>query len=121
MEAKVLDKEAVTSMPEPSKAVPQAHEKVTDSTYFSGKTEFASTVVGKNPQGGELQITKRELSHGYEVSFRTGGRTPAELTGWFTSYDIAEKASRVYLNRLWDADKADKEYKAKVELEQKSA
>lgn len=69
--------------------------------FFSNDGEWVATSVGQSPAGNALRVVKRRDGGGYELSW-TSGELPNHLRGWFTTFDKAEAAARVYLAGLWD-------------------
>lgn len=63
---------------------------------------WAATEVGETPNGNLLQIVKREGGAGYRLGLRNGGVLPNEMTGWYTSFQKAEDAGRIWLAQEWD-------------------
>ena len=86
----------------PTKEVPLAESGFIGKDYFSDMNEWQATVVGKTPSGNQLQITKRREGTGYELSLRNGGTMPAKYTGWYTTYEKAEEAARLFLSLQWE-------------------
>lgn len=75
--------------------------------FFSSENEWEATVIGRTPSNKEMQVVKRSDGHGYTIQWRQGGQIPDELQGWFTSYDKASQAGLVYLNKMWDKERAE--------------
>ena len=86
----------------PTKEVPMAESGFIGKDYFSDMNEWQATGVGKTPSGNIVQITKRHEGTGYELSLRNGGTMPAKYTGWYTTYEKAEEAARLFLSLQWD-------------------
>lgn len=78
--------------------VPMAEEGHIGGDFWNSDQEWAATQIGQTKGGKTVQVVKRSEGMGYEVNFREGGEKPAQLDGWFTSYDKAEQAARTYLN-----------------------
>ena len=100
----------VAELPEganPFEAVSPKPTGQIDSNFFNQEQEWEATIIGQTPEGRTVQVKKRQMSHGYEISYRNGAAVPKELQGWFTSYDVAEKTARTFLNRKWDEVKAE--------------
>lgn len=57
----------------------------------------ASKVEVQN--GKDLKVLRTDGSSLFRVGFDGGGKLPDELTGLYTSEDVAEKAIRAYLVR----------------------
>jgi hypothetical protein len=86
----------------PTKEVPMAQSGFIGKDYFSDMNEWQATVIGQTPNGNNLQITKRQEGTGYELSLRNGGSMPAKYSGWYTTYEKAEEAARLFLSLQWE-------------------
>lgn len=73
--------------------------------FFGDDENWKATVVGKSPAGAELAVTKRAIGNGYELMYRRG-TLPDSLRGWYTTFDKAAEAGRVYLAQLWEEARA---------------
>jgi hypothetical protein len=90
----------------PSEPVQQAAQGQIQSDFWH-QGEWDATVIGQTPGNTKNVQVKKDLNGSmYTVSFREGGELPQELRGKFTSYDVAEKTARTYLNRQWDEHNA---------------
>lgn len=88
----------------PTDKVEQKQEGIIGQDFFDKNNEWSATVLGELPTGEHLQVMKR-AEHGYYLAYREGLKSvPREIQGWWTNYDKAEQAGRVYLNQLWDQD-----------------
>lgn len=86
----------------PKEPVQQAAQGQIQSDFWH-QGEWDATVIGQTPGNTKNVQVKKDLDGSmYTISFREGGELPQELRGKFTSYDVAEKQARTYLNRLWD-------------------
>lgn len=99
-ETKVIFREP-TEQELPREEVPRNDGGFIGKNFFTDDGEWKNTVIGKSPNGAELCVTKRLGGMGYELRYN-GGKLPTKLTGWFTSYDKAEEAARIYLAEMWD-------------------
>lgn len=75
-----------------------------DSDFWNQDDEWKATVIGETPTGNEVQVAKRPEGSGYILQLRKGGELPAAYKGWYTSYDKARDAGRVYLNEVNSAE-----------------
>lgn len=105
-----MDEDKVKTEPteeqRPHDSVRAAHEGSIGTNFFDQSEDWKATVIGETPGGAKVQVNKREDGTGYRISFHEGGTLPAELSGWFTTYDKAEQAARGYLNRKWEEENA---------------
>jgi len=93
----------------PTDKVPMADTGRVGQDFFNREEEWSATVLGETPEGKNLQVMKGKgnQSNGFYLGWREGlGDKPKEISGWFTSYDKAEQAGRVYLNKQWDEARA---------------
>ena len=88
----------------PKDTVRNEHEGTIGTDFWNPEGDWKSTVIGETPNGGRLQVMKREEGVGYRLAWQNGGVLPPECEGWFTSYDKAEQSARAYLNRIWESD-----------------
>lgn len=72
--------------------------------FFTDANEWKSTLVGNTPNGAGVSIVKRPEGTGYKLS--STGSLPESLKGWFTTYQKAEEAARVYLVGMWEKARA---------------
>lgn len=93
--------EEPTAEQRPLDQVPQANTGFIGQDFFTSDDQWAKTVIGELPGGKVVQVVKRAEGQGYEIQYQ-GGNIPAELQGWFTTYEKAEGAARVYLASKWE-------------------
>lgn len=62
---------------------------LTERTWFAGRT----------PSGKGIQFKRCPRSGKYLIEFMEGGQVPAELTGLWTSRDVAQFAVNKYLEK----------------------
>lgn len=100
-----LKKANPTPEQNPTDKVSPAHTGTVDQDFFNKEEQWTATVIGELPTGETIQIKKKNdnAGAGFYVSYREGLKTvPKPYDGWYTSYDKAEQAARVFLNRSWD-------------------
>lgn len=101
-----LNFEEPTEEQNPTDVKPQAHEGIVGNDFFDPQGEWAATALGETPDGKTVQVKKREDGAGYRICYREGLSKPEGVDGWFTNFEKAEHAGRVFLNRKWDEARA---------------
>ena len=91
----------------PTDRVSQEQQGIIGQDFFGTDDVWKATVLGQLPSGEHLQVMKRKENSMYYLGYREGlKKVDQSIQGSYTSFEKAEQAGRVYLNRVWDEQRA---------------